>query len=169
MKNALKQFKKYKHLVKNQDIMVYVDMTMPSYKQRLFVVDVKTGKILRDHHVAHGSKSNCKNNKAMACFFSNVIGSRKSSRGAMVTGKVYTWGKRFPTRNKLKLHGLIKGINDNVAKRAIVMHSSNYVTDSYIRRMGRAGNSWGCLAVDPAISDSLIDLIKDGTLVYVHA
>lgn len=147
--------------------MVFVDMTLHSSKKRLFVIDLETGNVIRSHHVAHGSKSNCPYDRAMACTFSNVVGSRKSSRGAMVTGNTYQWGKRFPTRTKLKLHGLEKGLNNNVFKRAIVMHSSNYVTDSYITRNGRAGNSWGCLAVDPAISDSLIKLIKGGTLVYV--
>lgn len=164
---AIESFKAHSKSIKNKKIMVVIDFSKHSKEKRLFVINPRTKKILRSHHVAHGSRSNCVYDRAYACYFSNKIGSRKSCLGAMVTGKVYTWGKRFPTKNKLKLHGLEKS-NSNAFVRAIVMHSSNYVTDAYIARNGRVGNSWGCPAVDPAIADSLIELIKDGVFIYCH-
>lgn len=171
---AIESFKTHSKSIKNKKIMVIIDFSKPSNEKRLFVINPKTKKILRSHHVAHGSRSNCvygasagRSPKAYSCYFSNKIGSRKSCLGAMVTGKVYTWGKRYPSKLKLKLHGLEKS-NSNAFVRAIVMHSSNYVTDAYIARNGRAGNSWGCPAVDPAIADSLIELIKDGVFIYCH-
>ena len=169
IEKAYLKYNVYSNKVKNAEYMVVINFKEPSYKKRLYVVNINTLKVLREHHVAHGVKSNCLFDAAKACYFSNKYGSRKSSRGAMVTGNTYTWGKRFPTRTKLKLRGLERGINDNVFIRAIVMHSSNYVTDPYILRNRRAGNSWGCPAIDPAIADSLIELIKGGTFVYIHA
>jgi hypothetical protein len=165
---ALEKYKYYKNQVDRHDYLVAVDFSLPSSQKRLFVYDLKKGKVVRRHHVAHGSKSSCRNDSAKACYFSNKVGSRKSSLGAMKTGKTYTWGKRFPTAEKLKMHGLEKGINSNVFVRAIVIHSSNYVTDSYIAQNGRAGCSWGCFAIDPAIADSLIRLVKDGCFLYAH-
>lgn len=165
IKAAFQSYEQYKNQVRD-DYLVVVDFTLPSHKKRLYVLDIKTKTILRSHHVAHGSGSNC-SNKQYACKFSNKFGSRKSSLGAMKTGTVYTWGKRFPTRKKLKLHSLEKQ-NNNVFGRGIIIHSSNYVTDPFIARNGRAGNSWGCLAVDPAISGSLIELVRDGCLVYCY-
>ena len=165
IKKAFQEYRKYKNL--KDDHMVVVDFSKPSTRRRLHVVDLKTKEIIRSHHVAHGSRTNCVYDRAYPCYFSNKIGSRKSSLGAMKTGKVYTWGKRFPTKRKLKLHGLEKQ-NSNVFVRGIIIHSANYVTNSYIKRNKRAGNSWGCLAVDKAICDDLIDLIKNGCFVYVY-
>lgn len=164
---AATEFLKHESKVKHKDIMVVVDFGIHSSKKRLFVLNRKTGKVIRSHHVAHGRGSDW-NNTGYVQEFSNKVMSKKSSKGSYLTGNIYTWGRRFPTRNKLKLHGL-DSTNSNVFKRAIVMHSSKYVTDGTVRRLGRIGCSWGCLAVDPAIADSLIDLIQDGTFIYVNS
>lgn len=166
---ALESYRKHKSIAKNKKHIVVVDFNQHSSKKRLYLYDLEKNKVVRMHHCAHGVKSNDRRDKSIARYFSNAVGSRKSSLGAMVTGNVYTWGKRFPTRRKLKLKGLEPGVNSNVFVRAIVVHSSNYVRNSYIDRMGRTGNSWGCFAVDPAICDSLIDIIKDGTFLYAHS
>jgi hypothetical protein len=139
-------------------------MTIHSKYKRLALIDVATQKFLRTHHVAHGVNTSCKKDKGRACYFSNVYGSRQSSKGAMVTAETY-WGK---WGKSLKLDGLEKGVNDNVRRRAVVMHKATYVTDRYITRMGRAGQSWGCPAVDPAIWNSLREEIKGGTFVYIY-
>ena len=145
-------------------VMVVINYREPSYRKRLYVFDIKTGRLLRAHHCAHGSKTSDRSDPALARYFSNVIGSRKTSLGAMKTGKVYQgkYGK------SLKLHGLEKGINHNVYRRFVVIHPAKYVSDSYILGNGRCGQSWGCPAVDYAVSSSLIDLIKDGVFVYAH-
>jgi len=153
-------YEKFKSQV-NKDYMVYIDYSLPSYKKRLFVYDLNKKEVIREHHVAHGTKSTG-SSPEISNRFSNLLGSRQSSLGAMRTGKVY-YGKYGKS---LRLHGLEKGINNLVYLRSIVVHPSNYVTDEYIQAHGYAGRSWGCLAVDPSISSSLIDLIKEGTLVY---
>lgn len=140
-----------------KDIHVVIDFSKPSYEKRLFVYD-KDDKLLRSHHVAHGVNSSDPKNRAMAVSFSNKPGSHKSSLGKYKTAETY-YGKHGYS---LKLDGLEKGINDNARKRYIVIHPADYVTDSFIAKNGRAGQSHGCPAIDPAISKSLIDMIKEG-------
>jgi hypothetical protein len=142
--------------------MLVVNYREPSYRRRMYLVDTESRNILDTFHVAHGTASTCAYNKAEACYFSNVMGSRKSSLGAMKTGEIY-YGKYGKS---LKLRGLEKGKNSLVYARYIVLHSSEYVTESYIGSNGYAGRSWGCLAVNPKVSSQLIDKIKDGTFVY---
>lgn len=153
---------KFKDSVKHHDYMVILNYKDPSYKKRLYVIDISTSNLVRAHHVAHGSATGCAYDKAMACNFSNVVGSRKTSLGAMITADEYQ-GKHG---RSLRLHGLEKGLNDNVLARYVVIHSADYMTDQYILSHGRAGQSWGCPAVDPAVCDSLIDLVKGGRFVY---
>lgn len=154
---------RYHDYVRN-DIIVAINYREPSYRKRLYVMDLATGKIIRSHHCAHGVNSSKSTNRAYANKFSNRVMSKQTSLGAMKTGKVYrgAYGK------SLKLHGLEPGVNNNVYKRFIVIHPSKYVSDPYILRNGRCGQSWGCPSIDYAISSSLIDLIKEGTLVYAY-
>jgi hypothetical protein len=142
-----------------QDLMVVVNYREPSHRKRLYVVE--NGNIILTAHVAHGSGSSCSYNIDKACTFSNTPMSKRSSLGAMKTGAVYTgkYGK------SLKLHGL-DCTNSRVYARFIVLHPSQYVTESYIIQHGYAGHSWGCLAVNPIVAPHLIDLIKDGVFVF---
>ena len=165
IKYAVREFEKYRGEMPKTDTIVVIDMTEPSYKKRFYVVSMPDGKVLRQHHVSHGVNTSCKNNRAKACYFSNTVGSLKSSKGAMKTGGVYYGSKG----KSLRLHGLEKGVNNNVFRRAIVIHKARYVTDPYILRNGRAGQSFGCPALDPAVSSAVIDEIKGGTFVYIHA
>lgn len=148
--------------LKNEKEMVVILMNEPSYVKRFLLVDIESQTILRRHHVAHGVGSSCRN-KAYACKFSNIFGSRQSSLGAFLTGSTY-YGKHGYSLN---LHG--QDTTNNLAyKRRVVIHKARYVTDGYIKRNGRAGQSWGCPALDPAIYKEIINRITDGTLVYIH-
>lgn len=149
--------------IKNHDYAVIIDMRAPSYKKRFLLFDCNKQKLIRAHHVAHGKNSNKDSRKVYASKFSNKWMSKKTCLGSFVTGKVY-YGKRG---RSLNLHGLDKGVNNNAFKRRIVIHKAKYMTDDFIMRNGRAGNSWGCPALDPAVCDKVIDLIKDGAFVYV--
>ena len=149
--------------VKDKRYMVIIDYTLHSKHKRLFVYDRLKEKVIRSHHCAHGKGSSSPGNVGKAVNFSNTVMSKCSSVGPAVTGRVY-YGRYG---RSLNLHGLVPS-NDNMFKRRIVLHKSKYVTDAYIRYAGRCGQSWGCTAVDPAIKDSLIDLIKGGTFMYLH-
>ena len=62
----------------------------------------------------------------------------------------------------MRLDGL-SSTNSNARKRAIVVHPATYVSDS----ASRAGRSWGCPALDPKVSKSVIDRIKGGSLMLI--
>lgn len=160
---GLAAYKKYALQVKNHDYVVIINMREPSYRKRFYIINSKN-EIIRNHHTTHGINSSDTKDRAYAISFGNVVGSSKSSLGAMITGDTYV-GKHG---RSLRLHGLEKGINDNVLKRYIVIHSADYVKDAYIRQMGRAGQSNGCPALDPAVCQKVIDLIKGGCFVYIY-
>jgi hypothetical protein len=150
--------------IKNSCIFVAVNMRIESFRHRLFVVETKTKKILGAYHTSHGSKSSMPNYPEKARSFSNIVGSRQTSSGAMVTGAIYSGihGK------SLRLEGLEPGINDCVGIRSVVIHPAKYMTPEFIRANCRAGQSWGCLALDPAISSAVIDQIQEGVFLYVY-
>lgn len=50
--------------------------------------------------------------------------------------------------------------------RAIVTHGTDYATPDFVARVGRLGRSWGCPALDPAVSRELIDTIQGGSVVF---
>ncbi len=48
------------------------------------------------------------------------------------------------------------------------MHGAPYVSDMQLRAVGRLGRSHGCPALRPAIARTLIDTIKQGSLVFAY-
>ena len=120
-----------------------------------------TGEVLFHDYVAHGKNSGWLRGDKM----SNVNNSKTSNVGLLRTAETY-YGRHGYS---LKLDGLESGFNDKARSRYIVIHASNYVTEAYIQANGRAGRSWGCPAVDPAISKALINKIKGGSLVFGYA
>jgi hypothetical protein len=63
--------------------------------------------------------------------------------------------------------GLDPGINDNALERAIVMHGADYVNADIVHSLGRLGRSLGCPALATDVAPRIIDLIKDGTVMFV--
>lgn len=163
IKAAFDNFNNYNRPIINKEILVVLDYTQPSSNKRLYVIDVATKEILRNHHMAHGEGSSDPKDRNYAIKFSNQPGSHMSSLGAMVTADTYRGKHGY----SLRLKGLEQQ-NSNVMRRGIVIHCADYVTDEYIKDNGRAGQSHGCPAVDPAIYKELIQLIKDGVFVYAY-
>lgn len=163
IEKALKSYNKHKDRVTNHNVIGIIDYTQHSKYKRFHVYDLKEKKIIRSHHTAHGTGSADPKNKGKAVKFSNVNMSKCSSIGAAITG-VYYSGKYG---RSLKLHGL-ESTNSALYSRSVVIHKSLYVTDEYIARVGRCGLSWGCPAVDPAIKDSLLDILPKGTFIYMY-
>jgi hypothetical protein len=106
---ALSELKRLDPAYDKQYIIV-INMREPSFRQRLYVVDINSFSFIENHHVSHGKNSSSLLDPTFATRFSNKVGSRCSSLGGMKTGEVYTGihGK------SLRLYGLEKGINDNV-------------------------------------------------------
>jgi hypothetical protein len=145
----------------NEDIVTIIDFSKPSTEKRLFILDLKKQQILYHTFVAHGKNTGAN----MATKFSNNKGSNQSSLGLYRTGESYQGKHGY----SLRLDGLEKGFNDNARSRAVVMHSASYVSESFIKRHGRLGRSWGCPAVPVEFSEEIIDLIKGGSCLYIYA
>ncbi len=167
---ALNKYVKFLPRIKNPNIIVVIDYTQPSYRKRLYVFEnvstepnVFTWANTRNHHVAHGSGSSDLKDPTYSVRFGNTSNSHMSSLGAMVTVDTYHGKHGYSCR----LEGL-EARNSLVRVRSIVIHSADYVTDDYIHANDRCGQSWGCPAVDRAISNSLIQLIKGGCFVYAY-
>jgi hypothetical protein len=145
-------------------ILVIVDYTIPSSKKRLWVLDLRNKRVLSWLHVSHGTGSSNPNNPAMASTFSNKSGSRASSLGVYVTKNEYV-GKHG---DSLRVQGLEKGINNAAYRRTIVLHPAAYMTPSFIAKNGYAGRSWGCFAVNPKVSEKLINTVKNGSVIFAY-
>lgn len=142
------------------DKLTLIDYSLPSNQKRLWIFDLKNKMLLYHDYVSHGIKSGISESH----FFSNASKSKTSSLGVFETGKSY-FGRDGLS---LRLNGLEKHINDNSAKRSIVIHSAWYVTEDFIRKYGRAGRSWGCPAIPANQVASVIDTIKDQTLLIIY-
>ncbi|MFZ5475383.1 MAG: murein L,D-transpeptidase catalytic domain family protein [Myxococcota bacterium] len=142
------------------DVLSVIDFRLPSTERRLWVIDLRREEALFVERVAHGR--NTGDNDAVS--FSNRAGSNRSSVGLYRTGETYV-GKHG---RSLRLDGLEPGFNDNARSRAIVVHAAGYATLDHVMRWGRLGRSEGCPALDPAVSDAVIDAIRDGTLLFAY-
>jgi hypothetical protein len=154
------------HLLKDgvivkSNILTIIDFNLPSTQKRMWVIDTETGDVLFHNLVAHGQNSG----SLFAEHFSNIPGSYTSSKGFYKTGGTYH-GKHGLS---LLLDGLEEGINDRARERAIVIHSANYVSESFIKQHGRLGRSHGCPALPNELNAEIINAIKGGSCLYIHA
>ncbi|WP_207906233.1 murein L,D-transpeptidase catalytic domain family protein [Flaviaesturariibacter aridisoli] len=143
----------------NEQVLTIVDFSQPSSQKRMYILDMATGEVLFNTYVAHGRNSGLN----YAEKFSNNNESLQSSLGFYVTKGTYI-GKHGLS---LRLSGLEDGWNSNAEARAVVMHGAEYIGS------GRAdaaymGRSWGCPAVPQAQASKVINLIKDGTALFVY-
>lgn len=142
-------------------LLTIIDFSLPSTERRLWVIDPSAKEILLHTVVAHGRNSG----GLTPTKFSNRHQSFKSSLGFYKTGETY-YGKHGYS---LKLDGLEPNFNDQARKRAIVIHGSIYAREQFAMRTGSLGRSLGCPAVPKEISRELIDIIKDGSLIFAFA
>jgi len=144
----------------SRQILSIADFSVSSTQVRLWVIDLKTKKIRFNGLVAHGQGSG----EDFATQFSNKEGSHASSIGFYVTGETY----QGQHGNSLKLMGLDAGYNDAALERGIVIHAASYVSKAFIQAEGRLGRSWGCPALAPEQAQSVINMIKDGTCLFIY-
>ena len=145
----------------NERLLTIIDFTKPSTEKRLFVIDLENNKLLYHTLVAHGKNTGLN----IAEHFSNTSQSLQSSLGFYNTSEPY-FGKHGYS---LRLDGLEDNINDNARKRAIVIHGAWYVSEDFIEENGRLGRSWGCPALPVEQTREIIDLIKNGSCLYIYA
>ena len=149
------------HAHVNRPILTIIDYSQPSTKKRLYVIDLKTDKLLLNTLVAHGRNTG----NFFSTQFSNQEQSKQSSVGVFVTENAYIGhhGK------SMIINGLEKNINDNAKRRNLVVHAAQYVSEAFIRATGRIGRSFGCLAVDTQHVDELISLTEKGSVIFSYA
>lgn len=163
LKLSLNAYLKARHNgLGHKPLLTIIDYSKPSTERRLWVVDIKSGKVLFNTYVSHGKNSG----KLNATSFSNEPGSLKSSIGMfLTTAEPYVGSNGY----SLRLIGLEHGINDNAYRRAIVVHGAWYVDPNVIKKYGQLGRSWGCPAVSEHLARPLIDTIKEHTLIFVYS
>jgi hypothetical protein len=147
--------------VKKTNILTIIDFSLPSNQERMWVIDMHQGVVLYNCLVAHGRNSG----DLFAEKFSNKPGSFTSSPGFYLTDQIYT-GRHGTS---LYLDGLEEGINDKARYRTIVIHSADYVSYDFIKTHGRLGRSHGCPAIPVELHKDLINTIKGGSCLYIHA
>jgi hypothetical protein len=147
--------------IAKDNIISIVDFSQPSFRKRLFVIDLNNLRVLYNTYVAHGVNSG----KEFANQFSNIPESNKSSLGFYETKSTYLGGNGY----SLRLAGLERGINDNAEMRDIVIHGAGYVDESLIRSQGYIGRSWGCPALPEKLHKSIIDKIKNGSCLFIYS
>lgn len=142
------------------EILTIVDFSLSSTQERMWVIDMKTQKVILKSLVSHGRNSGAE----YATDFSNENESYKSSLGFYITGETYT-GKHGLS---LRLDGMEYGINHNARSRAVVVHGADYVSKSFIKNTGRLGRSQGCPAVPYEVHKELIETIKGKSCIFIY-
>lgn len=143
-----------------KEILTVADFTRSSADDRLWIIDLRTHKVVMHTYVAHGQGSG----DEYATAFSNTNNSHQSSLGFYVTGDTYN-GEHG---NSLRLNGMDRGYNDAALSRGIVVHAADYATKDFVAGNQRLGRSWGCPAVDPKLAPSIINTIKGGTCLFIY-
>ena len=146
--------------LKRTDLLSIVDLSQSSRKKRFYLIDVEQRKLLVNTYVSHAKNSGAD----MATDFSNVTGSEKSSLGFFITKETYT-GKNGLS---LRLIGMEKGFNSNAEARNIVVHGADYVNAQRVNS-AYMGRSQGCPALPRADYVRVIDLIKNGSTLFIYS
>jgi len=137
-----------------------IDYSRPSVEPRLWVYDLKTGKLLFKELVAHGRNTG----ENIATRFSDAMNSHQSSLGLFVTSDTYVGNNGY----SLRLDGLEPGVNARARERAIVMHGAPYVDPKLAASQGRLGRSWGCPALREAVARDVINTIRGGGVIFSY-
>ena len=148
-----------KGVLSNPDILTVCDFTQSSLSKRMYIIDLKNYKLLLNTYVAHGRNSGLD----YAERFSNKPESLESSLGFYVTKNTYQ-GKHGLS---LKLSGLDQGFNDNAEARDVVVHGAPYIGEQRANS-SYMGRSFGCPAVPQKLAPTVINLIKNGTCLFIY-
>ncbi len=155
---AIQGWSKMKENLKSK-VLTVIDFSLPSTAKRMWIIDPEKGEILLHSVVSHGRNSG----ELMAKSFSNQPESYKSSLGFYTTAETYNGKHGY----SLRLDGLEKGFNDQARNRAIVIHGADYAREEFAASVGRLGRSLGCPALPSELSAKAINLIKDGSLLFI--
>lgn len=159
--NGLKAFESLKNKRKhiNDSLLVVIDFSLESDKNRFFLINLNTHEVIYKKRVAHGRRSG----DLIPTRFSNENGSKMSSLGAYICGRMYD-GKY---KNSVKLKG--QEYSNNLAyDRGVVIHAADYATEEYLQKNGRLGRSYGCPALPHKDYKEISEKIKEGTVLFIY-
>ncbi len=145
--------------VPNSRYLTIIDFGQSSRKKRFYLLDIENRELVINTFVSHGKNSGLD----MATKFSNTINSEQSSLGFYVTGATYT-GKHGKS---LRLAGQEAGFNNNAEARGVVVHGAAYVNEGRVNS-AYMGRSQGCPALPEKEYARVIDLIKDGSVLFIY-
>ena len=148
------------HWLNKTNILSICDLSQSSRNKRLYVLDLEERKVLVNTYVAHGRNSGGE----FARSFSNNPSSHKTSLGFYVTQGTYYGNNGL----SLKIRGMERGFNDRANGRNIVVHGSQYVGPDFLQMNQFCGRSYGCPAVPAEESEAIIDVIKEGSCLFVY-
>jgi hypothetical protein len=151
---ALLEYDARRGNIKNPEYLSVIDYSKPSSEKRFYIIQMKTGKVWKTY-VANGKGSE-PNKNGVAKQFGNEGRSHRSSIGVFMTQDVY-YGKHGKS---LRLAGL-SATNSAARARAIVIHGASYVQDKPVVQ----GRSWGCPAVPMKYRETVINMLKGGSLI----
>ncbi len=149
-----------KGMIRKKNVLTICDYSQSSNNKRLYVINVKEGRLLFNTFVSHGKNSGGE----FATSFSNLTESNKSSLGFMLTAETYSGKAGY----SMRFDGMEPGINDKVRARDIVLHGSNFVNARVVEERGRIGNSLGCPAVPNDKRKLIIEAIKGGSCFFIN-
>lgn len=154
---AILYFERNASKILNKNYLTIIDFAQSSTQRRMFIVTIATGDVWAQP-VSHGRGSDI-NHDGYAEKFSNVEGSHTSSLGFYLTAETYQGSHGY----SLRLDGL-SPTNSRARERAIVIHGARYVQDREVIQ----GRSWGCPAVANAYRNRVINMLKNGSLIYAE-
>ncbi|MGZ3695597.1 MAG: murein L,D-transpeptidase catalytic domain family protein [Bdellovibrionota bacterium] len=154
LSQALLHFHQHLKEIKNQRYLTVIDYAQPSKEKRFYIIDMTSGKVWKTY-TANGKGTEPQKN-GEAANFGNTNKSKRSSVGLFLTRGTY-YGKHGLS---LTLQGISK-TNSNALARKIVIHGANYVQDKPVVQ----GRSWGCPAVPMKYRDTVINMLKGGSLI----
>ncbi len=142
----------------DKDRLVVIDYSLPSTARRLWVFDLRNGRLLWNEYVLHGRGSGA---GLYARSFSNQPDSEQSSLGLFELGSPF----KSPFGPAMSMIGLEKGINDHAVERGIWLHGTDYVNDERAAT-GHVSQSEGCAAVQRGVIVPMIDSLKKGAYLF---
>lgn len=148
------------HWLNKTNILSICDLSQSSRNKRLYILDMEQKTVLVNTYVAHGRNSGTE----FARSFSNSVSSHKSSLGFYITQGTYYGNNGL----SLKIRGMERGFNDHALSRNIVVHGSQYVGPDFLEMNQFCGRSYGCPAVPADESEEIIDLIKEGSCLFIY-
>lgn len=149
-----------RHALHNTDILTICDFSQSSSFKRMYVIDMRTRRLLYRNYVAHGISSGGE----FANSFSNAPESHKSSLGFYVTRNTY-YGENGLS---LRIDGMDRGFNSLAGERNIVIHGAPYVSERILHKYGVMGTTFGCPAIPEELTGQLISLLKDGSCFFIY-